>query len=145
MVLEAAVSAMNVAFNTLRHVKQLEQARIPAEQARAHVHALQDSFQECLENLATRQDMLAVKQDVLAVRKELSVVEKSLEAKMAELKMELKIDMTALQLGLKESVNVSNARFDGLQKQMDMMRWLLGGTFTSILLLLIRTFFPNGL
>lgn len=130
---------MKPAFDTLRYARTLEDAGVSPRQTQAHVRAVEGALQDSYEQLATKQDVLLVKQDVLLMKQDILIVKQELMKEILRNDAHIQVVDSKLE-GFKDVVL---AKFDGLQKQMDMMKWFMGGILTSVLLLLIKAFIPS--
>ncbi len=79
-----------ITFDTLKYVKQLESAGIPAGHAEAFVNAQRDILAEALDtNIATRGDLVAVRTEIAALRTDIDLFKKDVSA--MELRLTVKI------------------------------------------------------
>jgi hypothetical protein len=70
-----------ITFDTLKYVKQLENAGIPAVHAEAFVNAQRDILADALDtNIATRGDLATVKTEMTALRTDIELFKKDVEA-----------------------------------------------------------------
>ncbi len=117
-------NATMIYFDTLRYVKTLKAAGMPAEQAEALAEAQQGTLSECMTTtFATKMDIQEVKAEIAGVRTEL-------KAEIAEVRTELKAEIADVTFNIKI-----------LTSRVNRLDWMVGLLLSGMASLVVKAFF----
>jgi DNA-binding transcriptional MerR regulator len=109
----------NLAFDTLKYVRQLQDSGVPMRQAEAFVQAQREILQDVLDVA------VATKEDLRPIYKHLDSIE-------------AKIDQ--LDVSLNGKIDINEARMKG---DVTLLQWMLGLIGTGIVAIVLKTYFPG--
>lgn len=125
-----------VAFDTLKFVKKLELAGVPAKQAEAFSEAVRESHEAV--DVATKRDLEDAKKEVLsqvtAVKRDLEDVRKDLSAEIANVRKEMDARFDKVDARFEKAEAKTEAQIALLRKDMEFLTSKLLINITKIIL-----------
>ena len=142
------------AFDTLNYVESLEKAGVPGPQAKAQAQALAVVLENHSDQLVTKEDIGHLRDTMQASMKHLEErmegridqLEERMEGRIVQVEEKINQRLEAQGMTLRQEIKESHQALSQLiavqGEQLKMIRWVVGGTFFGIFILILRTFWP---